>query len=76
MNKHTTPCCCNCKYQFELMCHPSNKNFGKGSITEPCGYVCTMQFADLSNLGKALFFENQHGVCGLHGFKSVIKIEQ
>jgi hypothetical protein len=54
-------CCCNCKFQKKLMCHPSNGNnkeygwledkikFGKGSISTQCGYMCTLQHPDKSN---------------------------
>ena len=39
-------CCCNCIHQLKLMKHPWNKEFGKGSIMESCGWVCTQTFED------------------------------
>ena len=59
-------CCCNCKNQIKLMCHPWNKDFGKGSISEQCGWVCTMQFSDGSNKGQGVFFFFFHGMCEMH----------
>ena len=63
---HTGECCCNCKHQLKLMCHPWNKDFGKGSISELCGYVCAVQFEDGSNANTAIFMDRQHGMCELH----------
>jgi len=62
-------CCCNCKNQIKLMCHPWNKGFGKGSISEQCGWVCTMQFSDGSNKGEGVFHDNEHGMCEMHSKK-------
>ena len=63
-------CCCNCSHQLKLMCHPWNKEFGKGSINEPCGYVCVVEFEDRSNKGTAIFSDKKHGMCELHLRKS------
>jgi len=59
-------CCCNCKYQLNLMKHPTNSGFGEGSIMEQCGYVCTNPFDDKSNAGNAIFSDRKHGSCELH----------
>ena len=59
-------CCCNCKHQLKLMKHPMNKDFGKGSIMEQCGYVCTTPFDDGSNAGNGIFSDRQHGMCEMH----------
>jgi hypothetical protein len=45
------------------MCHPGNKEFGKGSISKTCGYVCTVQYGDGSNMGEAIFSDRKHGLC-------------
>jgi len=76
-------CCCNCKYQKKLMCHPMNGNtklmgivedkvkFGKGSINEQLGWVCTMIFEDGSNDGKYIFYDFEHGMCEMHTLKKI-----
>ena len=58
-------CCCTCMHQKKLMCHPSNKTFGNGSIKEQCGYICNVTYEDNSNIGEVLFSDNQHGMCEL-----------
>ena len=63
---HSGECCCNCAKQLKLMKHPWNKEFGKGSITEQCGWVCTMQFDDSSNKGEAVFYDFEHGMCEMY----------
>lgn len=59
-------CCCNCQMQRKLMKHPANKDIGKGPISEEMGYVCITPFDDGSNLGKAIFFDGEHGMCEMH----------
>lgn len=54
-------CCCNCKNQLTLTSHPWNKDFGKGSILEVCGYACTA-----IQKNAAVFFESKHGYCEMH----------
>ena len=63
-------CCCNCKWQMKLMCHPWNENFCKGQISEQCGWICTVQYPDGSNKKEATFMDSQHGVCELHEERS------
>ena len=48
------------------MCHPWNESFGKGSISEQCGWVCAMQFDDGSNKGMNVFFDFGHGLCEMY----------
>jgi hypothetical protein len=62
---HDGSCCCNCKNQLKLMCHPWNKEFGKGSISEQCGWVCTVRF-DADDKNEAIFFDKEHGMCKMH----------
>ena len=58
-------CCCKCKHLIELMCHPWNKDFGEGSMSERCGWACTVMYEDKSNEGKAIFSDRGHGLCEL-----------
>ena len=58
-------CCCTCKHQIKLMCHPWNKKFGKGQISKPCGWVCIGIFEDESNKGMGIFSDREHGLCEL-----------
>ena len=62
---HDGSCCCNCKNQFKLMKHPTNKEFGKGSILEQCGWVCTVKF-DSNEDREVIFFDNKHGMCEMY----------
>lgn len=57
-------CCCNCKHQLILHKHPQNKEFGKGSIEETCGYVCTEPELCDSKIG--FYFDKKHGMCEFH----------
>ena len=71
-------CCCNCFYQKKLMCHPKNGEqkylgwlidkikFGKGSIKDQCGWVCSFQHPDESNKDEFIFFDYEHGGCELY----------
>lgn len=56
-------CCCNCKYQCVVSCHPWNKQIGKGYIRESLGYGC---MAQLQETQKVIFFEHEHGLCEMH----------
>jgi hypothetical protein len=68
---HDGSCCCNCKHQIQLNCHPWNKEFGKGEINKSCGFVCAGFLAVGENI--ALFSDRKHGFCELHTSK--IEIE-
>ena len=61
-------CCCNCKHQVKLMKHPWNKEFGKGSIMEQCGWVCVAQNGDepKGEQVKVGFMDGEHSLCELH----------
>ena len=54
-------CCCNCKFQLKLMCHPWNKNFGKGNIIEQCGWVCIEP--ELGEGKSGIYYDRVHGMC-------------
>ena len=61
-------CCCNCKYQVEVMRHPWNTSVGgrmKGNITQNAGWGCRPP--DFKE--KIIFFEEQHSVCEIHDWK-------
>ncbi len=62
---HDGSCCCNCTNQLKLMKHPWNKDFGKGSISEQCGWVCTVRF-DAGDSNEAIYFDKEHGMCEMH----------
>lgn len=34
--------CANCKLLIPIYCHPWNEKIGKGAITEPLGFICTL----------------------------------
>lgn len=60
-------CCCNCQYQVELHCHPSNERLGKGSTRDSMNvYACIAMYEDESNKGRATFMDREHGMCELH----------
>lgn len=67
-------CCCKCIHQRELRKHPWNENFGKGSISEGCGWACTVTFGDGSNAGLATYFDREHGECELFTARGTVKI--
>ncbi len=58
----TGVCCCNCLNQRELMCHPWNKDFGKGYKEQRCGWVCT----DTSNQYSLEYTDYRNGICEQH----------
>ena len=62
-------CCCNCKNQLELHSHPTNTDFGKGSIMTSCGYVCLYPSEEGAH---AIYSDRQHGMCECHWPKSEI----
>ena len=40
--------------------------FGKGSISQQCGWICDVLFGDGSNDGKVIYFDFEHSICELH----------
>jgi len=65
-NNESGNCCCNCKHQKKVMCHPKNGNIGKGSINKQMGWVCMAEFEDRSNKDEYMFFDFEHGFCELY----------
>ena len=61
-------CCCNCKSQVEVRCHPHNKTIGNGSIMKNLGFGCIAMYGDeaKNKLRACVFNESMHGVCELH----------
>ena len=62
-------CCCNCKHQMILKCHPANdEGNGKGSTLDTFGYACTVAI-DMNTGSERLegsFMGNRkHGACEL-----------
>lgn len=58
-------CCCNCRYQVEIMRHPGNNTAGdrmKGLVTEIAGYGCKGVYEGQ----KIIFSEHLHGMCEIH----------
>lgn len=65
-------CCCNCKNQLKLMCHPWNGayvldkiKFGRGPVSQQCGWVCIGNIQDRDTVGDVVFMDTQHGMCEL-----------
>ncbi len=68
-------CCCNCKYQLKLLCHPMNGSekfdkiqFGKGSIMQQCGWACVNP--EICEGKSAIFFDKEHGMCECWSLRS------
>ena len=68
-------CCCNCKYQLKLYCHPLNGGhpldkikFGKGSIIDQCGWACINP--EICEGKSAIFFDKEHGMCECWALRS------
>lgn len=68
-NGYKGDCCCNCKNQLELACHPSNHKIGKGSILDNIGYICLGLNKEDPTYQKAVFMDNKHGMCELYSKK-------
>jgi len=54
------------------VCHPWNKTFAKGRISEIFGWLCAapdFSMPDKQGLKAAVFFDGPHGMCEMHGFK-------
>lgn len=62
-------CCCRCSNQMILTKHPQNKDFGKGSIMESCGWICKVEYEDESNKGRATYSDHEHNMCELFNEK-------
>lgn len=57
-------CCCTCSHQLKLMCHPWNHPFGKGDVTEQCGWAC-----NVGSDSSITFMDSQHGYCEMYASK-------
>lgn len=60
---HRGQCCCTCKHQITVACHPANKTFAKGRISDVLGYVCVVPELSKPDDRRAILFEDQHGLC-------------
>jgi len=63
---NTGDCCCTCKNQIELFCHPWNKKYGKGTLNDNCGYACLVMFNKNNFKRAGIFFDTPHGLCELY----------
>jgi hypothetical protein len=61
-------CCCNCKRQVKINCHPKNVKIGKGSISETFGWgcECSRGMTDGSDDNQIIFMDTPHGMCEMH----------
>ena len=62
MNKCPNPswdCCCKCKYQKKIYCHPCNTRLGYGKMNKLFGYICTVlsQYKDEKHI---IFMDHKH----------------
>lgn len=60
-------CCCNCKYNKPVMCHPWN-TFGKGMISQQIEIEGKLLFVCCGQ-DNAILFDREHGMCETHAFK-------
>lgn len=79
----TTECCCNCKNQVKINCHPSNGNnkaygfledrikVGKGSINETFAWGCELfrKMNETADMNIIIYMDNQHGMCEMYDSK-------
>ena len=56
--------CATCKHLRTLFAHPSNKDFGKGSILEQIGFACLNP--EVTEGIGAIYFDTDKGVCECH----------
>jgi len=63
-------CCCNCTQRIPLFRHPWNSGYGKGKISQQCGWVCM----GLDNVkGRAAIYQDHpHGLCEMHIKKETV----
>jgi hypothetical protein len=72
-------CCCNCKRQVKINCHPSNGGINedgssrgsietKGSIDKTFGWGCECfrGMSDGSDNNQIIFMDTPHGMCEMH----------
>jgi hypothetical protein len=58
-------CCCNCKRQVKINCHPKNVKIGKDSITTTFAWGCEA-FRGMKDDNFIIFRDTPHGVCEMH----------
>jgi len=70
---YKTDCCCNCKLQVKINCHPSNVGFANGSIMTTFGFGCEAfrGMTDGSDDNQIIFSESRHGMCEMHIRKTI-----
>lgn len=58
-------CCCSCRWQANLFCHPSNPpGIGYGKVMQQFAYACINP--EMSRPGErttAVFSFGEHGIC-------------
>lgn len=60
-------CCCNCRYQKNIVGHPWNKNVAyRSRIVDTIGYACAVP-----EIPSLVFFETKHGMCEMHEWREV-----
>jgi len=57
-------CCCQCRNQVKIFCHPQNK-LGNGQISTIMGYGCPAIFYEDGVMDSLIFFDTAHGCCEL-----------
>lgn len=80
-NKCEDNCCCNCKHQVKIHCHPCNGNIkefgilddllqiGKGNINQILAWGCIgLNYQDKMN-DVVIYHDSEHGMCELHKLK-------
>jgi hypothetical protein len=58
-------CCCRCKNQVLIVCHPWNKTIGKGGMGDLLGWGCSA-FDDEEYRDVVIFSETKHGMCEMY----------
>jgi hypothetical protein len=58
-------CCCNCRYQYNIVAHPWNKReYTRGSIAKTIGWGCKPP-----EMEDIVMFDFKHSMCEMHQFK-------
>ena len=68
--EETGRCCCNCAHQLELFKHPMNRGVFNGRIMDSTKLYCCTIFSKIDNSSKGIIYDNKHGMCEEHCFKS------
>lgn len=74
-------CCCNCKHQVKIHCHPSNGNIksfgvlddilqiGKGKINQQFAWGCIGMNYQEKMKNVVVYHDFEHGMCELYQLK-------